>query len=366
MQKGRGALRNGFGPGRGVLFLALSLVLHALVATRVFETITPTPIGQRQAHQPSGPRPGTAAVQARVLSDGPTPLSRAHQGLVEPLQAPPVPHGGVSPDVNPVVTPLVTPDPMGDGHPAATATATATPAASPPASPISPQATAPPGLPRAPLPTRIPPDFDQVLKVRRGVQVGHGRWTWSVQAGRYHTHLQAHWGQRQEAAAPALNWSSHGALDEHGLAPERFITKPTRGGARAVNFQRDTGRVSYSGPTGQVALVAGAQDRLSWMVQLLALVQAHPQGQGLPPQVPLWVAGPQGDGADWWFSVRWHPDVQCWEFTRRAQRRYEVQVQAWVKAGPTARLIRLEMGPEGGRQPDWLLEDATEPQACSP
>ena len=202
--------------------------------------------------------------------------------------------------------------------------------------------------------------------MRRGVQVGHGRWTWSVQAGRYQTHLQAHWGQRQEAAAPALNWSSHGALDEHGLAPERFITKPTRGGARAVNFQRDTGRVSYSGPTGQVALVAGAQDRLSWMVQLLALVQAHPQGQGLPPQVPLWVAGPQGDGADWWFSVRWHPDVQCWEFTRRAQRRYEVQVQAWVKAGPTARLIRLEMGPEGGRQPDWLLEDATEPQACSP
>ena len=364
MQKGRGARRNRFGPGRAVLFLALSLVLHALVATRAIDAITPTPIGQRQAHRPSDPRPGPAPVQARVLSDGTTTLPRAHRGPVEPLQAPPVPHRGVSPDVNTVVTPPLTPDAMADVHPAAAATASATASAS--AGPISPQATAPPGLPRAPLPTRIPPDFDQVLQVRRGAQVGHGRWTWSIQAGRYHTSLQAHWGQRQEAAAPALNWSSHGALDEHGLAPERFVTKPTRGGARAVNFQRDTGRVSYSGPTGQVPLVAGAQDRLSWMVQLLALVQAHPQGQGLPPQVPLWVAGPQGDGGDWWFSARWHPDVQCWEFTRRAQRRYEVQVQAWVKAGPMARLIRLEMGPEGGRQPDWLLEDATEPQACSP
>ncbi|MBU6194975.1 MAG: hypothetical protein KGP02_08795 [Burkholderiales bacterium] len=220
------------------------------------------------------------------------------------------------------------------------------------------------GAPRPVLPTRIPGDFEQALRVRRGRQSGAGRWAWSVQGGRYRTELQAQVGDAQTAAAPTLNWSSHGGLDEHGLAPERFVSQPLRGGARAVNFQRDTGWVSYSGPTGQVALQPGAQDRLSWLVQLLALAQAHPSGVGLPAQLPLWVAGPQGDGADWWFDVQWHPRTQCWQFTRRPERRYEVLVQAWVQPLPRARLIRLDMGPEGSRQPLWQLEDAAQPEAC--
>ncbi|NBT11039.1 MAG: hypothetical protein EBT24_08580 [Betaproteobacteria bacterium] len=203
-----------------------------------------------------------------------------------------------------------------------------------------------------------------MLTVRRGSQSGVGSWAWTVTAGRYRTQLQAHLGQAPEGAAPALNWSSQGGLDEHGVAPERFLTQPRRGGARAVNFQRDTGLVSYSGPTGQAALVPGAQDRLSWLVQLLALAQAHPTGQGLPAQWPLWVAGPQGDGDHWWFELQWHPATECWQFTRRAERRYEVEVQAWVKGGAVARLIRLEMGHEGSRQPPWQLEDAAQPGAC--
>jgi hypothetical protein len=220
------------------------------------------------------------------------------------------------------------------------------------------------GVPRPPLPTRIPDDFEQALRVRRGSQSGQGHWAWSVKAGRYRTELQALVGNAKAAAAPGLNWSSQGGLDEHGLAPERFVSQPARGGARAVNFQRDTGWVSYSGPTGQAALLPGAQDRLSWLVQLLALAQAHPWGLGLPAQLPLWVAGPQGDGADWWFDVQWHPRTQCWQFTRRPERRYEVLVQAWVQPLPRARLIRLDMGPEGSRQPLWQLEDAAQPEAC--
>jgi hypothetical protein len=188
-----------------------------------------------------------------------------------------------------------------------------------------------------------------------------------MEAGRYRTELNAQLGEPHGARAPmSLNWSSRGGWDSHGVAPERFLTQPSRGGARAVNFQRDSGRVSYSGPTGESALAPGAQDRLSWLVQLLALVQAHPPGQGLPAELPLWVAGPQGDGGDWWFQVQWEPATQCWRFTRRADRRYEVQVQAWVAGagGPQARLVRLEMGHEGSRQPPWLLMDAEQPAAC--
>lgn len=223
------------------------------------------------------------------------------------------------------------------------------------------------GAARPVLASRAPPNFHQALQVRRGAQSGHGLWSWSMDAGRYRTELNAQLGEPQGARAPSsLNWSSRGGWDKHGVAPERFLTQPSRGGARAVNFQRDTGRVSYSGPTGQSALVPGAQDRLSWLVQLLALVQAHPPGQGLPAELPLWVAGPQGDGGDWWFQVQWEPATQCWRFTRRADRRYDVQVQAWVAGagGPQARLVRLEMGHEGSRQAPWLLMDAEQPAAC--
>lgn len=131
-----------------------------------------------------------------------------------------------------------------------------------------------------------------------------------------------------------------------------------------MNFQRDTGLVTYSGPTGQMALVPGAQDRLSWLVQLLALVEAQAPGQGLPERLALWVAGPQGDGADWWFDVRWDAHHGCWHFSRRAERRFDVQVQVWVAREPTAQLVLLEMGPEGGRQPPWRLQDAAAPRRC--
>lgn len=169
-------------------------------------------------------------------------------------------------------------------------------------------------------------------------------------------------------APQALNWVSTGSLDEHGVAPERFLSQPSRGGARAVNFQRDTGLVSYSGPTGQVALLPGAQDRLSWLVQLLALVQGHPEGAPVPSRWPIWVAGPQGDGADWWFELTVTPTAQgpCWHLRRRAEQRYEVQVQAWVLGASPARLAHLVMGAAGGRQAPWELWDPTLGPLCGP
>jgi hypothetical protein len=223
------------------------------------------------------------------------------------------------------------------------------------------------------LPTRIPANFEQNLQVRRGVQSGQARWAWEVDRGRYRSSLKAD--VRDRSGAAALDWASHGGIDEHGVSPDRFLARPARGGARAVNFQRDGGVVSYSGPTGQAALVAGAQDRLSWMVQVLAIVQARVDGplapgdapKELPSRLPIWVAGPQGDGGDWWFEVHRLPDTGCWHFRRRAERRYDVQVDLWVAGPPAAsgaRLARLVMGPDGGRQAAWELRDSELALAC--
>lgn len=231
----------------------------------------------------------------------------------------------------------------------------------------------PSGPPRPVLPTRIPADFEQNLQVRRGGQSGHARWAWAVHHGRYRSSLTADVGGRSGAAV--LDWTSQGGVDEHGVSPDRFLSRPARGGARAVNFQRDGGVVSYSGPTGHAALVAGAQDRLSWMAQVLAIVQARLDQPGsaggapqqLPPRLPIWVAGPQGDGGDWWFEVHRSSTTGCWHFRRQAERRYDVQVDLWVAgppAAPVARLARLVMGPDGGRQAAWELRDSELALAC--
>ena len=49
-----------------------------------------------------------------------------------------------------------------------------------------------------------------------------------------------------------------------------------RKSARAVNFSRDTGTISFSGSTARWPLLAGSQDRLSWMIQLGGIVAANP------------------------------------------------------------------------------------------
>ena len=347
--------------GRGAVVLAASLASHGVLLGLVSNDRLRQPIGQRFTQQAWGSLAPTR-FHARSPADAPASRLSSAAAVLARVEHAPL---GLSPTEHQVPAVSHRP-PQAQPEQAVAAASTPVPLAAAAAATTAASAAAgsPAGFPHTPLPTRIPDDFDQRLQVRRGLQVGQGRWAWSVQAGRYRTSLQVQWSDHPPSAAPSLNWSSQGGLDEHGLAPERFLTQPARGGARAVNFQRDTNRVSYSGPTGQAPLLAGAQDRLSWMAQLLALVQAHPHGQGLPAELPLWVAGPQGDGAHWWFEVRWHPATECWQFSRRPEQRYEVQVQAWVKSGPDVRLVRLDMGPQGGRQPAWQLSDLAQPEAC--
>lgn len=321
--------------------------------------------------EPLAQRPhAPTELQAGVRSAVPSPAADAARHAPAPVSPPPPPP-----------SPTPTPSP------------TAAPSQSSPAAADDPQ-----GHERPRWPTRAPRDFDQPLLVRRGAQSGQGRWTWVLEKGRFRSELRAEVEAGPAGARSArLEWSTQGGLDAYGIAPDRFLTRPSRGGARAVNFQRDSGRVSYSGPTGHAGLVPGAQDRLSWLAQLLAIVQARlevedasgtsPEG-GLPPRLPVWVAGPQGDSGDWWFDVAFHRATGCWHFRRQAERRYDVQVDLWVAAAhapsghgsgdgsghgsgattgaPTARLARLSMGAEGSRQAPWELFDPTLAAACGP
>lgn len=119
--------------------------------------------------------------------------------------------------------------------------------------------------------TLLPGPATLRYELRRGVIRGTGEIRWRPAPGRYLLQFEA-----KLAGISLLAQSSQGDLDAHGLAPVRFIDQRARKSARAVNFSRDTGTISFSGSTARWPLLAGSQDRLSWMIQLGGIVAADP------------------------------------------------------------------------------------------
>ena len=97
-----------------------------------------------------------------------------------------------------------------------------------------------------------------------------GELWWQPEALRYSARLElAAFGFR------VRTWTSKGELTDGGLQPLRFGDKP-RGAEQATHFQRDKGIISFSANNADVPLQAGAQDKLSALLQLSALFAGEP------------------------------------------------------------------------------------------
>lgn len=189
------------------------------------------------------------------------------------------------------------------------------PAVTPPApAPTPPVARAPRGLPRdtasppppapaldAPSPSdapllRLAGPATWPYRLRQGGQDGEALLDWRPEAdGRYSLRLTRRVGER---TLPA--WESLGLLGGGGLAPTRFALQ--RGGQdrQAINFDAEERLVSFSASANRLELPEGAQDRLSWWLQLAALVQAQPAPGG---RWRVWVAGLRGELREWVFEA---------------------------------------------------------------
>ncbi len=99
---------------------------------------------------------------------------------------------------------------------------------------------------------------------------GSGELLWLQDGGQYSARLEiSAWGFR------VRTWTSKGALGDAGLQPLRFGDKP-RGAELATHFQRDKNIISFSANNPDVPLQLGAQDKLSALLQLGALVAGAP------------------------------------------------------------------------------------------
>ena len=181
--------------------------------------------------------------------------------------------------------------------------------------------------------TRLPPAHTLVFDLRRGNASGRAELDWRPSGAHYQLTLQGH-----AVGTPPLSWTSLGGLDPSGLAPLRFTESRRGRDLRAVNFQRDAGRVTFSGPQIEYPLVPGGQDRLSWMVQLAAVMAANPGLAQAQSQVSIWVVGTRGDAEVWTFTVQDRAALDlpagrvedAIHLVREPRRPYDTQVQVWL------------------------------------
>jgi Protein of unknown function (DUF3108) len=307
---------------------ALALLLHAS-ALGGFEWGWP----QREA-----PRLPAPAMQVRAVVPVPVPVSVVTEPMPvaappwrsEPVALPPVPKAA-----------LAVARPVAPVEVAAVQVAVAAPVASPPP-PM-------PSLPTAALPlaepvaapaeetiptyrTQLPPAVTLRYDMQRGALHGNGELQWRPGAERYELKLEG-----RVAGLTVLTQVSQGGFDGAGIAPQRFTDRRIRRPLTAANFQREAGKITFSGPQTEYPLHAGAQDRLSWMIELGAVVAAEPALGVADAKVVMFVSGSHGDAGVWAFRCM-GPDavdsrsgqVAAIRFKREPRGPYDTTVEVWL------------------------------------
>jgi hypothetical protein len=217
----------------------------------------------------------------------------------------------------------------------------------PPAPPVPLLPPALPVLPVSPSVAGAAPQGDRELPVyctliapavllryaaQRGAEVGQAELQWAPAGPAYEARLSIDF----VGKAPWVQHSA-GGFDESGVAPLRQTEARPGSSVAAVNFQREKGAISFSGPGAQYPLLMGSQDRLSWMMQLAAIASAEPQRLAADGKIVIHVSGPRGDSQVWVFrslgtEVLPTPlgDLPAVHLLREAPLPYDARVDVWL------------------------------------
>lgn len=288
-------------PRAALLVLAASLLAHVALLG-----------GER-------PAPDTAAQPARAVSVALLPPAAAPVALPEP-------------------TPPALPQPV----------ARVTPTAAPAVETAAQTLEATPSTP----PLRLAGPTAWTYRLRQNGQDGEAVLEWQPQTdGRYSLRLTKRIGER---ALPAQQ--SVGLLNSGGLAPERYATQLGGRDRQAVNFDAEGRRVSFSASPARLELPDGAQDRLSWWLQLAALVQAAPTPGG---RWRVWVAGPRGELREWVFeAVEAEPgDAGTLHLRRQLLGPHDPGIDVWLDPARGYWPVRLRQGAPETRGFEITLAD---------
>ncbi len=225
------------------------------------------------------------------------------------------------------------------------------------ATPASSPAAAPPVYP-----TRLPSAARLEYELRRGPVGGSATLRWLPVADRYTLSLEG-----SSLGFTVLSQASEGGFDRAGIAPHRFVDRRRGRDARAANFQRDSGRITFSGPALEYVLLPGSQDRLSWMLQAAAIVNAAPNRFVPGSELSMFVAGARGDADVWTFDVVARESIElpagkvtgALRLKREPRKPYDTEVEVWLDPARQHLPVRLRLAtPQTGESTDFALRSA--------
>jgi len=231
-----------------------------------------------------------------------------------------------------------------------------------------PQPSSPPAAPAAPepaarlvafaIPRSMRLHYQVTALVRRQPWSGAGELVWRHDGDSYEATL--------EISAPLLptrTQHSTGRITADGLAPSRFSDKVRS--EQAAHFERDKGKVSFSGNTPDAPLLPGAQDRLSVLLQLSAMIAGEPAK--FPPATTISIqTASTRDAEPWLFTVEREEALQLpggtlsgLKLIRNPRREYDQKIELWLAPGMDYVPVRLRLTQPNGDSVDqqWSSTD---------
>jgi hypothetical protein len=305
----------------------------------------------------------TQPLITRVLEAQPAPP----QAAAAPVTPPPTAVTATPPVAPAPATPLAPPAPVAEAPPAAPASppaAAVAPAQAEPAAPPA-QAAAAPAPPAGPVQTvasafQVPSSIIARYAVK-GEAKGFAysaaaHLAWSHDGTQYEARLKI------DALLGSREQVSTGRLSADGLAPTRFGDLSRT--EQAAHFVRDKGVIRFSNNAPDAVLQAGAQDRLSVLLQLGAMLAADPARYPPGTRVDVQTAGVR-DAETWTFSIEGPQDLQIRNRTvgaikleRAPRHEHDQKVELWVGPAMDYLPVRVRLTQPGGDFVDLLWDGA--------
>ena len=159
--------------------------------------------------------------------------------------------------------------------------------------------------------------------------------------------------------------ASTGRVVVGGLEPTRFLDKARS--EQAAHFERDKGIIVFSANAPSATLLAGAQDRLSVVLQLGALLAGAPTRYPPGTSIALQVVGPR-DAEDWQFTVGATEVLQLpggsvtgVKLSRHPRSAYDQKLDIWLAPAMGYLPVRLRMSQDNGDYVDQKWRSSLAP-----
>jgi hypothetical protein len=197
-------------------------------------------------------------------------------------------------------------------------------------------------------PTRLA--FQVTASTRGIITEGQAALHWWHDGTRYEAQLELN-----GAGLRSRSQRSSGLVTPQGLAPLRFSDKARS--EEAAHFERDSGKLSFSSNRPDSALEAGAQDRLSVVLQLGAMLAADAARFPAGARIVLQTATTR-EAQSWVFVVEGAEALQlpggeltALKLSREPVGPYDGKLELWLAPAAAYAPVRLRLTQPNG---DWV------------